>query len=214
MEGAAFLDQFLALLANPTVAYLLLVFGLLALIGEAAAPGATFPGVVGVICLVLSGYGLLNLPTNWIGIVLIVAAIVMFLLDIKVTGIALSIGGVLAFALGSLLLFTPPWVATTAAPVARLNPWLVATTSLAVGGFFMLGVAAGIRAHYFPVATGKETMPGRAGVVKQDLAPVGIVHVEGEDWSATAEDGAHLTIGTAVTVVRVQGLTLVVKAVA
>jgi membrane-bound serine protease (ClpP class) len=204
------LDRLLALLANPTVAYLLLVFGLLAIIAEFATPGATVPGVLGAICLVLSGYGLLNLPTNWLGIVLIVAAVVMFLLDIKVAGMALSIGGVIAFALGSFLLFTPPWLPGAAAPVARLNPWLVAATSLGVGAFFMLGVAAGIRAHYFPIATGRETLPGRQGIVKQDLTPQGIVHIEGEEWSATTGDGRHLPAGTPVTVVRIKGLTLIV----
>jgi membrane-bound serine protease (ClpP class) len=211
MEAQLFLDRFLALLANPTVAYLLLVFGLLSLVAELATPGATVPGVIGVICLLLSGYGLLNLPTNWLGIVLIIAAIVMFLVDIKVAGLALSIGGVIAFALGSLLLFTPPWLPDTAASVARLDPWLVAVTSLGVGAFFVLGVAAGIRAHYFPVATGRETLPGRQGVVKQDLNPQGIVHLEGEEWSAMTADGHTVPAGTPVTVVRVRGLTLIVS---
>jgi membrane-bound serine protease (ClpP class) len=204
------LDQLLAFLANPTVAYLLLVFGLLSVIAELATPGATIPGVLGAICLVLSGYGLLNLPTNWLGIVLIVAAVVMFLLDVKVAGVALSIGGLIAFALGSLLLFTPPWAPESAAPVARLNPWLIGATTLGVGAFFTLGVAAAIRAHYFPIATGRETLPGRHGVVKQDLAPQGIVHLEGEEWSAETEDHRLLAAGAPVTVVRVEGLKLIV----
>jgi membrane-bound serine protease (ClpP class) len=211
--GIAFLDRFLAFLANPNVAYLLLVLGLLALIAEFAAPGATLPGVVGVIMLILSLYGLLNLPTNWLGPVLIITGVVMLLLDIKVTGFALSIGGIIAFLLGSLLIFTPPWadMPLSAAPVPRLNPWLIIVTTVAVGLFFVLGIAAALKAQRRPVAVGRETLTGAAGVVVETLQPRGMVRIEGEEWSAESTTGAEIPKGTTVRVVAVDGLRLQVE---
>lgn len=204
-------DSFLSLLANPNVAYLLLVLGLLGIVAEAVTPGMGFPGVAGVLCLLLSFYGLLRLPTNWIGFVLIVAGIVMFLVDIKVAGWALSIGAVIAFALGSALIFTPFWVAETAIPVARLNPWVIVGTTGGVATFFFLGLAAAVRAQFRPAALGAETLVGQTGTVKQDLRPDGIVHLGGEEWTAISATGAELPAGTRVRVVSVNGLTLQVE---
>ena len=182
--GIALVDRFLAFLANPNVAYLLLVLGLLAIIAEVATPGAVGPGVTGAIMLVLSLFGLLQLPTNWLGVLLILTGVVMLLIDISAPGFVLSIGGIIAFLIGSLLLFAQSdRLPLSAAPVAPLNPFLVAGTTAAVGAFFILGVAAAFRAHRRPIAAGRETLMGKVGVARQPLAPVGIVHIEGEEWS-------------------------------
>lgn len=211
--GIAFLDRFLAFLANPNVAYLLFVLGLLALIAEFATPGATLPGVAGVILLILSAYGLLNLPTNWLGPVLIITGIVMLLLDIKVTGFALSIGGIIAFLLGSLLIFTPPWaqMPLSAVPVPRLSPVLIIVTTVAVSLFFVFGIAAALKAQRRPVAVGRETLAGTTGIVLETLNPRGMVRIEGEEWSAESATGAEIPPGTAVRVVSVDGLRLQVE---
>lgn len=204
------LDRMLAFLANPNVAYLLLVLGLLGIVAEVVTAGAVFPGVAAAILLLLSLYGLLRLPTNWIGLALIAAGIVMFLLDIKVAGVGLSIGAVIAFALGSLLIFTPFWVEAPgpAVPVARLNPWLIVGTTGGVAAFFLLGLSMAVKAHLRPAAMGQETLVGKTGSVKTSLAPEGIVHVGGEEWSAVSATGAELPSGTPVRVVGVEGLTL------
>lgn len=203
------IDRFLAFLADPNIAYLLLVVGLLGVVAEAVTAGAVFPGVTGAICLLLSAYGLLHLPTNWIGLALIAAGMVMFVLDLKISGFALSIGAVIAFALGSLLIFTPFWVsADQAVPAARLNPWLIAGATGGVAAFFLLGLTAAVRAHLRPAAMGRVTLLGKAGSVKTALTPQGIVHVEGEEWSAASATGAHLPAGTPVRVVGIEGLTL------
>lgn len=209
-EPIAALDRFLAFLANPNVAYLLLVMGLLGLVAEIVASGSVFPGVAGTICLLLSLYGLLRLPTNWIGIALIAAGIVMFLADIKVSAFGLSIGAVIAFALGSLLIFTPFWVEapTTAVPVAQLNPWVIVGATGGVAAFFLLAVSAAVKAQFRPVAMGQSTLIGKIGTVRSPLDPEGIVHVEGEEWSAVSATGAVLPVGTVVRVVDVQGLRL------
>jgi len=211
--GVAFVDRFLAFLANPNVAYLLFVLGLLALIAEFSAPGASVPGVTGVILLVLSLYGLVHLPTNWLGPALMVTGIVMLLVDIKVTGIALSVGGIIAFLLGSLLIFTPPWtqLPLAAAPVARLSPLLIVGTTVMVGLFFVLGISAALKAQLRPVAMGRETLIGKVGVVRQPLAPSGIVHVEGEEWTAETATGESFPVGTTIRVTGVDGLRLLVE---
>lgn len=212
--GVAFVDRFLAFLINPNVAYLLLVLGLLSVVAEFATPGAVVPGVSGTIMLILALYSLLRLPTNWLGPVLILTGVAMMLLDIKVTGFALSIGGVIAFLIGSLLIFTPPWSEPlAAAPVQRLNPWLMITTTIAVGLFFILGITAAFRAQLRPVAMGRETLIGKTGIARDALSPNGIVHIEGEEWSAENATGEDIPAGARVRVVSFNGLRVQVEAV-
>jgi membrane-bound serine protease (ClpP class) len=211
--GSAFVNNFLATLANPNVAYLLLVVGLLGITAELTTPGVVFPGVVGVIALLLSGYGLLQLPTNWLGLFLILAGIAMFVADLHVAGFALSIGGLIAFALGSLFLFTPFWVAqpAAAAPAIRLNPWLIIGITAGIAAFFMFGLSAALEAQSRPVAVGRETILNRTGTVRQPLQPEGIVHIEGEEWTAITATGEELPVGMRVRVVEVDGLRLKVE---
>jgi membrane-bound serine protease (ClpP class) len=211
--GIAFFDWFLAFLANPNVAYLLLVLGLLSVIAEIATPGAIGPGVIGAILLLLSLFGLLQLPTNWLGLLLIVAGVVMLLLDINAPGFILSIGGIIAFLFGSLLLFGVPGreLPLSAVPVAPLNPFLVFGTTAVVAAFFILVVAAAYRAQRQPIAAGRETLIGQVGVARQPLAPTGIISVEGEEWSAENLASAPIPEGARVRVVGISGLTLQVE---
>jgi membrane-bound serine protease (ClpP class) len=204
-------NSLLAALANPNVAYFLLIIGLLGLVAEIVTPGAVLPGVIGVIGLILALAGLGQMPTNWAGVALIVAGIAMFLLDLKVAGFGLSIGALIAFLLGSLLLFTPFWVPVSGESVVRLNPWLILATTLGVAAFFFLGLSAAVRAHRLPIAVGRETLVGKVGVVRKPLKPSGIAHLQGEEWSAVSASGAEIAVGTPVRVVEVDGLSLRVE---
>ena len=208
------LDSLLSFLANPNVAYFLLIVGLLGVVAEIVTPGAVLPGVIGVICMILALAGLGQLPTNWAGVALIVAGVVMFLLDLKVAGFGLSIGALIAFALGSLLLFTPFWAPASEAPEVRLNPWLILGTTVGVAAFFFLGLSAAVRAHRLPVAMGRETLVGMTGVVRKPLRPAGIAHLQGEEWSAVSASGEEIPAGAPVRVVSVEGLSLRVERVA
>jgi membrane-bound serine protease (ClpP class) len=208
------LNSLLTALANPSVAYFLLIVGLLGVVAEIVSPGAVLPGVVGVIGLILALAGLGQMPTNWAGVALIVASIVMFVLDLKVAGFGLSVGALVAFLLGSVLLFTPFWVPVTEAPGVRLNPWLILGTTLGVAAFFFLGLSAAVRAHRLPVAVGRETLIGKTGVVRKPLRPSGIAHLQGEEWTAVSAGGADIEAGTLVRVVAVDGLSLLVEPVA
>ncbi|MGE5603012.1 MAG: NfeD family protein [Nitrososphaerales archaeon] len=211
--GVAFLDRLLAFLANPNVAYLLLVLGLLALIAEFTTPGAVAPGVSGVILLILALYGLLQLPTNWLGPVLMITGVVMLLLDIKVTGFALSVGGVIAFLLGSFIIFPPPWAVTpgAVAPVSKLNPWLAVATTTGVALFFIFGITAALKAQRRPVAVGRETLIGQTGVTHEALTPRGTVRIDGEEWTAENISGEEIPAGVRIRVVGVDGLRLQVE---
>lgn len=204
---APILNQLLMLLADPNVAYLLLVMGLLGLAAEFATGGTVFPGVAGVICLILALTGLGQLPTNWAGVALILAGIAMFLLDMHVSGFALSIGGLVAFAFGSMLLFAPPWRATEAD--VHISPWLILLTTAGVGAFFLLAISAVVKSRSAPVAVGRRTLIGQIGTVQEALDPRGIVHVAGETWSAVSVAG-DIPTGAPVQVVEIRGLTLYV----
>jgi membrane-bound serine protease (ClpP class) len=206
-----FLQNLLAFLANPNVAYCLLIAGLLGVVAEVITPGAVLPGVVGVISLILALAGLGQMPTNWAGVALIAAGVVMFVLDLKVAGFGLSIGALIAFALGSALLFTPFWIPTGEASDLRLNPWLILGTTLGVAAFFFIGLSAAVRAQRRPVAVGRETLVGKTGVVRKPLRPAGIAHLQGEEWSAISSTGAEIPAGTIVRVVAVDGLSLRVE---
>ncbi len=211
--GIAFVDRLLAWMANPNIAYLLFVAGLLALIAEFTTPGAVAPGVTGVIMLLLSLYGLVQLPTNWLGPALIVTGIVMLLLDIKVTGFALSVGGIIAFLIGSLLIFTPPWeqLPLAAGPTPQLNPWLILAMTVGVGLFFLLGIAAAVKAQRRPIAVGRETLIGATGVALETLNPRGTVRIQGETWTAESVHGEEIAKGTPVRVTGLDGLRLQVE---
>ena len=208
------LDQVLALLADPTIAYILLSLGGLGLFLELSNPGGTFPGVVGGIALLLGLFGLGTLPVNWAGAALIGLGFLLFVLDLFLPSFGtLTIGGLVAFVFGSHLLLgsgAPPSLAIAPAAI-----WTLAVLLVAV--FALLGVLAG-RTVLRRAATGREGLVGTVGTVRRGLDPDGVVFVEGELWQATATDGgavadpaAAIPPGTPVAVAAVDGLRLVVR---
>ncbi len=203
-------ERFLHLLVDPSIAYLLLTIGIWALVAEFYNPGAVLPGVTGILCLILAFIALGSLPVNWGGVILIVLAIGLFILDVKVAGFALSVGGAIAFILGSLFLFRPLTPTPPAMPPLSVAPWLVAVTTAGLVGFFLFVVSAGVRAQRAKPATGIQTVIGATGRVTSDLDPVGTVLVRSEDWTAEAVDGP-IQAGEAVTVVGVEGVRLKVR---
>jgi membrane-bound serine protease (ClpP class) len=203
------LEQFLQLLADPTIAYLLLSFGLLGLYVELSHPGVTVPGVVGGIAVLLGLFALGTLPVNWAGVLLIGLAFILFALDLFVPSFGtLTIGGLISFVLGSYLL-----IGSNAPPgyeIARPVIWAMAGCLLA---FSLVLGALVLRARMRPPATGKQAMIGAVGAVRQKLAPSGMVFVDGELWAATLDSGipAEVPAGTPVVVTRVDGLRLTVQ---
>lgn len=204
------LERFLHILIDPNIAYLLMSIGLLAIIIELYHPGIGLPGMVGAICLILAFVAFESLPLNWGGVALMVLALALFALDIKVAGFALSVGGAIAFVLGSLILFSPFTPQSPAMPAVRVSPWLIAMMTAMTAGLFVFALTAGLRAQRLPVQVGTQTMLGACGTVVTALDPVGVIQVQGEQWTAVAE-GPPIKAGEQVRVVRLEGNKAVVQ---
>src|SRR3970040_690765 len=105
----SFIEQFLLMLTDPNIAFLLLAIGVQAVLIEISSPGGWVAGFIGVVCLTLAGYGMGVLPVNWFGIIFLVTAFVLVLLEIKApTPGALTAAGVASFIIGALVLFNSP----------------------------------------------------------------------------------------------------------
>ena len=216
-----FIDWILGFLVNPDVAYIMLVVGIFGIVFEISSPGAIAPGVAGAIALILAFTAFGSLPTNIGGIVFILLAVVLFIVDIKApTHGILTAGGIVSFVLGSLLLF-PPWRGGAAAPgpagpglpalpAVRVSPVTIGVMTVLVAGFFVFVIGKGISAHARRVSFGTESLPGTAGFAVTDIAPEGLVQLAGEQWSARAEEGS-ISSGERVQVVGREGLRLIVR---
>ncbi|RLC82403.1 MAG: nodulation protein NfeD, partial [Chloroflexi bacterium] len=203
-------DEILHSLVNPDIAYILLSLGMLALIAEFYHPGAMLPGITGVICLILAFVALGSLPVNWGGIALIILAIVLFILDIKVAGFALSVGGAVAFIIGSLMLFSPWPSVSPAMPKVGVSPWLIGLMTASFLGFFLFVVSAVWRAQRAKALSGVDTVIGATGRATSDLDPIGTVLVRSEDWTAEAIE-PPIRKGEKIVVVGREGIKLKVK---
>jgi len=176
-------QKFLLTISNPNLAYLLLMIGLLGLYFEFANPGAILPGVLGGISLLLAIFAFQILPINYVGLILIILAIILFILEVKVHSYGmLSVGGILAMIIGSLMLIE--------APIPELRPSLrfIIPVALAIALIFAVLVWLVVRTHKGRVQTGREGLVGEKGVALTDLELEGKVFVHGEYWKARAEE--------------------------
>ena len=205
--GMNFAENFLHVIVDPNIAYLLLSIGTLALVAEFYHPGAILPGVTGAICLILAFVAFGSLPVNWGGVTLIVLAVILFILDIKVAGFMLSVGGAIAFVLGSLMLFSPFAPPSPTMPRLIVSWPLIILMTAAITSFFLFALSAGIRAQRARVTSGIESMIGATGTAASDLDPWGTVQVGSELWSAIAEEGP-IRKGEEVRVVGTEGVRL------
>jgi membrane-bound serine protease (ClpP class) len=197
--------EFMEFLAHPAVAYLLLMLGMLGLYVEFTHPGVVFPGVAGALCLLLFAIASQALPVSAIGILLILLAIVMFILEIKVVSYGmLTVGGVVALVIGSIMLIDGP------IPEMRVPLQFVIPVSIVVAGLISLVIWLAARAHQARVDTGREGLVGTVGVVSNELAPEGKVFIHGEIWDAVSNAGP-VPKDAKVRVVRVDDLKLTVE---
>ncbi len=190
------------LLINPNVAYLLLIIGLWSAITAFIMPGSGLPEAIAAVSLVLAITGLAQLPINLVGAALIALAFVLFFLEFKlITHGALTAGGVVSFALGSIFLVRP----TGTQP--GLSLWVVGIATLATAVFFVVGVTAAVRTFRQPVFSNPQTrLVGARGIVKQSVSPTGTVQVKSELWTAVADE--PLAAGEYVVVTKIEGLRL------
>ena len=179
----SFRQQFLLTISNPNLAYILLMIGLLGLYFEFAHPGAILPGVLGGISLLLAVFAFQILPINYVGLMLIILAVILFILEVKVHSYGmLSIGGVAAMVIGSIMLIN--------SPVPELRPSLrfIIPMALGISLILIFLVTIVVRAHARRALTGRDGMVGEVGTARTDLAPEGKVFVHGEIWEAEATE--------------------------
>ncbi|MBI3406426.1 MAG: nodulation protein NfeD [Acidobacteria bacterium] len=196
-------QRFLSRILSPDVFFILLIVGVLGLFVEFNHPGFMVPGIVGGICLLLALFAMNILPVSVMGILLIVLALALFILEAKYTshGI-LGLGGVVAMLLGALVLIRSPW---TGAGVS-LEVALGVTLPFALLSVFLMQLV--LRSRKGKLAIGQEQMPGTIVEVTQAIQPdaPGQVSVLGETWRAEAQQ--VIAKGEKARIARVEGLTV------
>lgn len=197
-------ERVFQLLWRPEVMFILMLVAIYGIIGEMSNPGAVIPGVVGAIALIVVLYMGAILPVNIAGVALIILALVLFIVDVYApTHGVLTVGGVISFFLGSMMLFnrTPGY----GLPLSVVLPATVVTAL-----FFMFIVGAGLRAQLLPVKTGRESMVGQTVTTLSSVDQKGgWVIAEGETWKAVSE--TPIVQGQTAEIVSIKGLTLHLK---
>jgi len=201
-EGMRF--RVLKYIADPNIAFILMIIGLAGLYFELATPGAVFPGVIGAICLLLAFFAFQTLPINYIGVLLIFLAFVFFVLEFKITSYGLlSVAGVVSLFLGGIMLFREGGTGVA------ISWGVLIPTVIIISLFFILVAGKVFRSHLRRPMTGTIGMVGERGVARTDLNPEGQVFVHGEFWEA--ESAEPIAAGEPVEVLKVMDLKLVVR---
>jgi membrane-bound serine protease (ClpP class) len=191
-------------IADPNIAYLLMMAGILGLYMEFSHPGTIFPGVAGAICLLLALASLQLLPINYTGLALMIFGVALLVGEAFFPSFGvLGVGGIISLAFGSLLLFDTP---TSDFGVDRS----IVFTAVATLGSFVLAVSYLVfRSQRAKPTLGMEGMIGELGVVREKLQPRGTVFVHGEYWKAEAD--GEIETGDKVEVVGIDRMVLKVK---
>jgi membrane-bound serine protease (ClpP class) len=196
--------QLLAVITNPTIAYGLMLIGIYGLLFEGYNPGLVFPGVVGTICLLLALFAFQILSVNYAGLALVALGVGMIVAEFFFpTFGSLGLGGLIAFVVGSLILFD------TDVPGMNIGLPLIGAIAT-VGGLVIMGIVyIAARAIRRPVVTGVQGMIGDSAEVVQDFTGRGRVRYRSELWHARSNVQLHS--GQSARIVRVEGLTLWVE---
>lgn len=202
-----FFLKVLSRISDPNIAYVLMMLGFFGLIFELFNPGAIFPGIVGVICLILAFYTMSSLPVNYAAIALIVFGIILYLLEIKIISHGmLAIGGTVSVFLGSMFLFR----ASSTQDVTSLSLAVIITTTLITFLFFVFLIGMGLKAQKLRPAIGNVAMIGKKGFAMTDIGESGNVKIMGETWRAISNEGL-IPQNSQVAITGIKGLTLYVS---
>jgi membrane-bound serine protease (ClpP class) len=189
-------QRILTVLSNPNVAYLLLMLGILGIFFEISQPGVILPGAIGAIALLLAFYAFQTLPVNYAGVLLILLAVVLFVLEIKVASYGmLTVGGIIALALGSLMLIE------SSEPYLQISRVVIFATVSVCAGFFSLVLWFVVRTQRTRFVSGLEGMESERGVADSDIHHEGRAFVHGESWDAFSAE--PIAKGERIEVVRV-----------
>lgn len=197
-------NELLSVITNPNIVYILMLLAAYGLFFEMANPGFVLPGVIGGICLLLALYALQVLPINYAGLSLMLLGIVFMIAELFVPSFgALGFGGVIAFVIGSVILFD-----TEGSEIQVAIPIIIAVTVLS-SAFFLIVLRMIFAAHRKPVVSGAEEMLGSIGQVLEDIEETGLIHIHGETWQVQSK--LPLRRGDQVKVIAIDGLILNVE---
>lgn len=203
-SGMGTVENILNTISNPNVAYILMVLGMLGLYFELSNPGVILPGAIGGISLILAFFAFQALPVNYAGFLLILLGLILFIAEIKIISHGmLTVAGMIAMVLGSLMLFESP------APYLRVSWGVILVTVLSTSAFFTVVIAKALTVHRRRPATGQEGLIGLEGLAETGMAPEGKVFVRGEYWDARSDE--PIDAGCRVKVLEVDGMRLKVK---
>ncbi|OJW51285.1 MAG: hypothetical protein BGO67_12945 [Alphaproteobacteria bacterium 41-28] len=194
--------RFLQVITDPSIAYVLLIIGIWGLFFEFLNPGYVLPGVAGTISLLIALYAFQLLPIHYSGLALIVAGILFIASELYIPSYGvLGGGGLIAFIIGSILLFDLKGYAT---------PWgLIIGMSVATLSFLLLVLGLALKARRRKLVSGYEALSGRMAIVQQDFKGLGWVKVDGELWKA--QSPLPLKKGQVVEIIKCEGLELIVR---
>ena len=199
-------QKFFNVLANPNIAYFLMILGFYGLLFEITNPGIGFPGIMGAIFLILAMYSMQNLPTNYAGLALFVLGFVLLVAEAYTPTFGLlTLGGVVCLVLGSMLLFE------SVDPIMRVSRSFIFAFAFSTIAVMVFIIQAMIRLKLSKVQSGRQGLIGEAGEARHDFDDhlKGTIFVHGEIWNAVSD--SSLNKGDMVEVVKVEGLTLHVQ---
>lgn len=178
--------DFLSVITNPNIAYILLMIGVYGLILEFYSPGLGIPGVTGVICLLVGAYAMQMLPISYAGLALMAIGIGLIAFEVISPSFGVfGLGGLAAFVLGSIMLMD------TDSPAWQISLPLIAAISVATGAMVILVLGAALKARQQPQVTGDVAMAEMTAVAMEDFEQRGHVHVSGETWTAISDTPVH-----------------------
>jgi len=178
--------KFLSYLADPNVAYLLMMLGMIGILFEIYSPGAIFPGVAGGISIILALYAFQTIPISFAGVALILLGIIFFILELKIISHgALGIAGVISIIIGSIMLIDDP------SGVLSISWKSIITVAVSLGLFVFGVLAYAVKAQMAKVKTGMEGLIGEIGIAKTDIIGKGKVSVHGELWDAKSDESVR-----------------------
>jgi len=204
-QEMGFRHKILNRISEPNIAYILMILGFYGLFFELTNPGSIFPGVIGGIFLIVAFFAFQTLPVNYAGVLLIVLAIILFILEIKVTSHGLlTIGGIISLLIGSLMLFE------SSAPFMKLSLSVILPAVFFISFFFVVTIRLAVKAYRSKPATGSEGLVGLEGIANTDITGEGgMISLHGELWRAHSDE--PIKKGGRVIVESVRGLTVKVK---
>jgi membrane-bound serine protease (ClpP class) len=203
--GLPLQDRLLEILIDPNLIYLLFLGGIAGIAFELTHPGIVLPGLFGGVSLILALLGLSIVPFSWAGVALLALGVALLAAEAHVPAHGAFAGvGLLAFALGGIILFRVPNSA------GQVNIPLVLGITLLLATLGVVVVQRVVQARHLPVSTGFSELVGAQAVVRTPLAPTGQVFVHGERWRAEPVEGFAPRVGQPVQVVSIDGLRLTV----